>query len=84
MPLRRFQATIGIDDDTQGKGSARFEVLVDGKSVYKSDDLTGASPPVVLDRISLVGAKTLTLRVDYGELADIQDHADWCDAMLVK
>jgi hypothetical protein len=81
---RRFQATIGIDDDTQGKGSAVFEVLLDGKSVYKSDHLTGASPPVVLDKIVVTGAKTITLRVDFGELADIQDHADWCDAMLVK
>lgn len=81
---RRFQATIGIDDDTAGKGSAVFEVLVDGKTVFKSENLTGSSHPVVLDRISLTGAKTLMLRVDYGELADIQDHADWCDALLVN
>lgn len=81
---RRFQATIGIDDVTQGKGSAIFEVLLDGKSVHKTDNLTGVSPAVVLDKIDVTGAKLLTLRVDYGALADIQDHAAWCDALLVK
>ncbi|HTI51950.1 MAG TPA: NPCBM/NEW2 domain-containing protein [Planctomycetaceae bacterium] len=81
---RTFQATVGIDDDTQGKGSALFEVLVDGKSAYKSGDLTGSVAAVTLERIDLTGAKTLTLRVDFGAMADVQDHADWCDAVLVK
>lgn len=81
---RWFQATIGIDDVTQGKGSALFEVLLDGKSFYKSNDLTGTSPALVLDRIDVTGRKQLTLRVDFGALADIQDHADWGDAVLVK
>jgi hypothetical protein len=81
---RRFQATIGIDDDAEGKGSAIFEVLLDGKSVSRSDNLTGIHPAVLLDRIDVTGAKLLTLRVEFGALADIQDHADWCDALLVK
>lgn len=82
--FRRFHATIGIDDEAAGKGSAVFEVLLDGKSAYQSDVLTGASPPVVLDRLDISGAKTLTLRIDYATLGDIQDHADWCDALLIK
>ena len=81
---RRFQSTIGIDDDTAGKGSVRYEVVVDGKPAYRSDELTGSSEPVTLERIDLTGAKTLTLRVDFGDLADIQDHANWCDALLVR
>jgi hypothetical protein len=81
---RAFQATIGIDDDAQGKGSALFEVLVDGNSAYKSGELTGASAAVALPRIDLTGAKTVTLRVDYGAMADILDHADWCDAVLIR
>jgi len=81
---RRFQTTLGIDDDTQGKGSARFEVIVDGKSAFASDEITGTSPPLSLEKINVSGAKRLTLRVDYGLMGDIQDHADWCDAMLVK
>lgn len=81
---RRFHAVLGIDDDTGGKGSAVFEVLVDGKRAYKSEVLTGTSAPVVLDRLDVSGGKLLTLRVDYATLGDIQDHANWCDAMVVK
>lgn len=81
---RWFQATIGIDDNTSGKGSCVFEVQVDGKTAFRSDVLTGASPAVALERIDLSGGNRLTLRVDYGTLGDIQDHANWCDAVIVK
>jgi NPCBM/NEW2 domain len=81
---RRFLATIGIDDDTLGKGNVVFEVLLDGRTVYKSDNLTGASPALFLDKVDVTGTKLLTLRVAFGAHADIQDHADWCDALLVK
>ncbi len=82
--FRRFHATIGVDDDTGGKGSVVFEALVDGKTAYKSEVLTGSSAPVVIERVDVSGAKLLTLRVDYATAGDIQDHADWCDALLVK
>ena len=81
---RRFQATIGIDDETNGKGSVIFEVLVDGKSAYKSPVLNGTSPAVSLPIVNVAGARTLTLSVDFATLADIQDHADWCQALLVN
>ena len=81
---RRFHAVLGIDDETGGKGSVIFDVLVDGKRAFRSDVLTGTSAPLVLDRLDISGAKLLTLRVDYATLGDIQDHADWCDAMVIK
>lgn len=81
---RWFQATIGIDDDARGKGSVTFEVLADDRVLYKSDVLTGTSPPVALERLNVAGAAVLTLRVGYATFGDIQDHADWCDAVLVK
>jgi len=81
---RRFHAVLGVDDDARGKGSVVFEVLVDGKRLYRSDVLTGASPPVVLDRLDISAGRLLTLRVEYATLGDIQDHADWCDAMVIK
>lgn len=81
---RWFQATIGIDDDTSGGGSAIFEVLVDGKVAYRSEALTGTSAPLTIEPVKLTDAKRLTLRVDFGPLGDIQDHANWCDAVLVK
>jgi NPCBM/NEW2 domain len=81
---RRFRATLGIDDATEGKGSALFEVLLDGKPAWRSDVLTGTSPALALERIDLTGVKLLTLRVDYATDADVCDHANWCDAVLVK
>lgn len=81
---RRLRATLGIDDAAGGKGSAVFEVLLDGKPAFRSDVLTGTSPAAALERIDLTGVKLLTLRVDYATEGDIGDHADWCDAVLVK
>jgi hypothetical protein len=81
---RRFHASIGIDDDALGKGSVIFEVLLDGKVAFTSETLTGTSPVVVLQPVDLTGAKTLSLRVDYAGEADILDHADWCDAVIVR
>ena len=82
--FRRFQATIGIDDSAAGKGSVVFEVLLDGRTAYKSPVVTGASPPVVIERLDVTGSKIMTLRVDYATEGDILDHADWCDALLIK
>ena len=81
---RRFQATVGIDDETSGQGSVVFRVLLDGRQVYESPVLTGTSRPLDLPPIELGQARTLTLRVDYATRGDIQDHADWCAARLVK
>jgi hypothetical protein len=82
--FRWFHAVLGIDDETEGKGSVVFEVLADGKRIYKSDVLTGSNPPVALERLDIAGTKLLTLRVDYATLGDIQDHANWCDAVLIR
>ncbi len=82
--FRRFQATIGIDAATAGKGSVVFEVLLDGKVAFKSDVLTGANPPVSIGQVNLSGVKSLSLRVDYASDGDILDHADWGDALVVK
>lgn len=82
--FRRFQATVGIDDSVGGRGSVIFEVLLDGKTAFKSGLVTGASPPVAIDRLDVTGTKILTLRVDYATSGDILDHADWCDALLIQ
>jgi hypothetical protein len=82
--FRWFHAVLGIDDDTAGKGSVVFEVLADGKRTYKSDVLTGTSAAATLERLDVSGVKLLTLRVDYATQGDIQDHANWCDAVLIR
>ncbi len=80
---KRFQALLGIDDSTDGRGSVRFRVLVDGRERYVSPILRGGDPPVPVS-VELTGAKRLELVVDYADRADVLDHADWLDARLVE
>jgi len=78
---RRFTATVGLDDETQGRGSIRFLVYLDGKVVDDSGVMkSGAIRKVDVD---LTGAKALRLVVeDAGDGID-HDHADWADAKLI-
>jgi hypothetical protein len=82
---RRFEARVGLDDETGREGSVRVWVLADGKPLDIGTDreLTARSGPLIV-AVSVVGAKELTLEVDFGERADKQDHVNWCDARLVK
>ncbi len=80
---KRFQALLGIDDSTDGQGSVRFRVLVDGREKYVSPILRGGDPPVPVS-VELAGAKRLELVVDYADRADVLDHADWLDARIVE
>ncbi|MFN5298830.1 MAG: NPCBM/NEW2 domain-containing protein [Planctomycetaceae bacterium] len=80
---KTFHATLGIDDSAGDRGAALFEVRVDGETRYRSPPLRGRMPPVVLEPIDVSGARTLELLVDYGPAADVLDHADWCEAVLI-
>lgn len=81
---RRFRAVLGIDDETAGAGSVVFRVLADGQQIYRSDTVRGNAPPIVLEPLDITGVKVLVLIVDFADQGDIQDHADWCDALLVE
>lgn len=78
-----FRATIGIDDCANGKGSVRFVIELDGKAVWTSDEITGRSAPFAIPPLSVRGAKRLTLKVDFGQQADVADYANWCEAVLI-
>ncbi len=80
---RRFEAVAGVDDETAGNGSVIFRVLLDGKVAWESEPLSGRATPQPI-RLELGEAKRLTLVVDFADLGDVQDHADWGDARLVK
>jgi hypothetical protein len=81
---RRFQATAALDDLSQGKGSVRFIVEKDGTRIFESGLVTGTSAPAAIGPLDVTGARRLVLIVDYGELADINDWADWCDAVVIR
>ena len=65
-PWSRFQAEVGIDDSTAGRGSVGFRIFVDGKLKYASPAVRGGMPPQAVS-VDLAGAKQLDLVVDYGE-----------------
>lgn len=56
----------------------------DGKSVFESPLLTGTSQPLAIGPLDLTGTRQLALVVEYGELADIDDWVDWCDAVIIR
>jgi hypothetical protein len=80
---RTFRAVLGVDDETQGRGSVEFVVLVDGQGRFRSPVLTGQSAPLPV-AVDVAGARELKLVVDYATNGDVLDHADWADAMLIR
>lgn len=85
LPARAeaFVATVGIDDSARGRGAVEFAVLVDDQPVWSSGVVRGRDEPRLVPRVSLKGARRLTLVVDFGPEANVLDHADWCDAVLI-
>lgn len=81
--FRRFAASVGIDDETQGGGSVVFRVFLDGREAYASPVVRGHDSLLDL-AVELGTARTLTLIVDYAEQGDVLDHADWLEARLEK
>ena len=81
---RSFAATIGFDDTATGPGTVACAVEVDGKRLFDIASLSRTSGSTQLPMIELAGAKRLTLIVDFGNLGDVQDRLNWCDAVLLK
>lgn len=76
-----FTAMVGVDDETEGKGTVIFSILVDGKIVARTAVMSGGDKPVLLGA-PLDGAKTMILTVeDAGDNISF-DHADWADAKV--
>lgn len=76
-----FAATLGIDDDVQGGGSALAGVFVDGRLAWVSPLLTGVSAPVAV-AVDLTGVSELRLvTVNAGD-GSVNDEVDWADARV--
>ena len=74
-------ATIGIDDEATG-GDCLFIVLADGKEKFRRRVRRSDKPFEM--RVDVSGAKQVSLVVEPGADLDFSDHADWCDARLIK
>ena len=77
-----FAATIGIDEETEGRGDCVFVVEVDGREKLRQR-MTGKDAPKKI-AVEIGEGKRIALIVEAGEDLDLSDHADWCDARFVK
>lgn len=77
----RFEASVGIDDAVQQKGSAVFQVLTDGVLLYDSGLMKGPTATRTV-RVDVTGRAELRLRVTDGGNGNTSDLADWADARL--
>ncbi len=77
-----FTATIGIDDETRGRGDCIFIVRGDGGELFRRQ-IQGKDAPQEV-RVDIAGLTSVTLIVEPGEDLDLGDHADWCDARFVR
>ena len=84
---RRFQADIGLDDMTQGRGSVVCRVYIDPGSGWQ----LAFESPVIRGRQSLVpvsvdvrGTQRISLIVDRSDQGDEWDHVNWIDARMLK
>ena len=75
-------AVIGLDDSAGRKGDCNFVVLGDGRELFRKR-IRGRDKPLAI-RVDVRGVRRLTLLVEPGKNLDIADHANWCDARLVR
>ncbi|MFI9035721.1 NPCBM/NEW2 domain-containing protein [Streptomyces sp. NPDC053726] len=74
-----FTADAGIDDEINGYGEVAFSVEADGKVLWTSPKVTGASATVPVD-VKLDGARHVHLKVTDTNGSKTGDHGDWAAA----
>lgn len=74
-----FTADVGIDDEINGYGEVAFSVEGDGKVLWTSPKLTGASAALPVD-VKLDGVRQVRLKVTDTNGSKTGDHGDWAAA----
>jgi len=80
---KRFVSLVGIDDQTDGRGSVIVKVLVDGKVVVQTCVLRGGELPEPIDVEIPQGAKQLKLVIEDAGDGYGHDDADLVNAGFV-
>lgn len=78
----QFVVDVGLDAAAAGKGNCIFVVLGDGQQLA-SETVQGKDAARTL-RVPIRGVRELTIAVEAGEDLDLADHANWCEARLLK
>ncbi len=79
---KRFQAVVGVDDDSNGPGTIAVSIAGDGKVLFRSPLLKTGDTPAVVD-LDLSGVKLLAVKMEDGGDDNHFDHADWADAKFI-
>ncbi|MGW1886233.1 NPCBM/NEW2 domain-containing protein [Streptomyces sp. NPDC001970] len=74
-----FTAGVGIDDEINGYGEVAFSVEADGKVLWTSPKLSGASATVPAE-VDVTGARHVRLRITDTNGSKTGDHGDWAAA----
>jgi len=77
----RFQAAVGVDDETGGKGTVEFRVYGDGKLLWSSGIMRGGEKAKEAN-VDIKGIGTLRLEVANGGDDNSYDHADWLNPVI--
>lgn len=78
---KEFRAAVGVDQEVGDKGSVEFELLGDGRSLWKSGVMKGGQQAKEA-KVGLSGVKQLVLIVGAADGGIDFDHADWADAVI--
>ena len=76
-----FRAVVGVDDQTDGRGSVHFRIYGDGKTLMDSGVMKGGEAGKPID-IPLVGVTALVLSVTSADKDNQFDHANWASAVF--
>jgi hypothetical protein len=82
--FQQFRADVGIATRIGDRGSVVFEVLGDGKSLYRSSIVTGREPKPIEVQVSVAGVQKLTLQVINSGDLDLGDVANWGSARVIR
>jgi hypothetical protein len=77
-----FRAVLGINQCTNGQGSADASVRLDGKIAYEAPTVRGGGQPIDV-RVPLGDASYITLRSTEADNGLTCDHVDWALARFV-
>lgn len=76
-----FEALVGFDDEASDLGRVDCRVFADEEEIFAATDLRADAPATPL-RLSVAGAQTLRLVVDYGPGQNTGDRLIWANARL--
>jgi arylsulfatase A-like enzyme len=79
--VRRFTATVGVDDEVGSAGSVVFQVWGDGRRLFDSGRLSGGDGGRPVD-IDVSGVRVLALVTTNAGDGTLRDHADWAEARV--